>query len=331
MSNVLQFILVIIATLAAAKLLALLGQRVGQPPVLGELIAGVILGGSVLGWLDPTNPAIHALAEIGVIVLLFQIGLQTELKAMASVIGAASTVAIVGVVLPMSLGYGAVVVLLDMRTIPALVCAASLTATSIGISARVLSDIRHLDSREGQVVLGAAVLDDIAGLIVLSIVTGIVTAGSSTVTGLASGVILFAFAIGMMVSRTRARPRVEKLTKSIAHFVVPIFFASVGAAIQIGTFSESGTLAVAALLILTGIAGKYLAAYAPWWFHGNKPLIGVAMIPRGEVGLIFAQMGLTTHAITPALFSAIMLMVMVTTFLAPPLLARIGRRAVAVA
>jgi Kef-type K+ transport system membrane component KefB len=324
--SVLHLLLVVAATLAAAKLLALLARRIGQPAVLGELIAGVLLGGSVLGWLDPTDPAIHVLSEIGVIILLFEIGLHTELKAITKVLGAATTVAIVGVVLPMALGYAAVVSLLGMERTPALVCAAALTATSIGISARVLSDIGQLKSREGQVVLGAAVLDDIAGLIVLAIVTSVVTGNASGINGLASAVILGAFGVGMILNRTAALPRIEKFATSVGHFLVPIFFAAVGAAVKIGAFAETPTLAVAAILIIAGVAGKYLAAYAPWWFSGNKPLIGVAMIPRGEVGLIFAQMGLTTQAIDQSLFSALTLMVMVTTFLAPPLLARIGKR-----
>ena len=322
----LRLALVLVATLITAKLLALLAQRLKQPAVLGELLAGVLLGGSILGWLDPANPIVHTLSEIGVIILLFEIGLHTELKSITNVLGVATMVAIVGVVLPLMLGYIAVVGLLGLDRIPALVCAASLTATSIGISARVLTDIRQLKSREGQVVLGAAVLDDIAGLIVLAVLTGVVTGNSSGVNGLGSAVILAAFAVGMLLNRTGARARTEKVATSVGHFVVPIFFAAVGAAVKIEAFAEGGTLAVAAVLIVTGIVGKYLAAYAPWWFKGNRPLIGVAMIPRGEVGLIFAQMGLTTQAITPSLFSAITLMVMVTTFLAPPLLARIGRR-----
>lgn len=321
----LQLVLTVAATLVAAKLLALLSKKAGQPAVLGELIAGVLLGGSVLGWLDPANAVIHTLADIGVIILLFEIGLHTELKAITNVLGAATTVALVGVVLPLLLGYLSVAGLLGLDKVPALVCAASLTATSIGISARVLSDIGQLKSREGQVVLGAAVLDDIAGLIVLAVVTGVVTGNSSGVNGLGSAAILGAFAVGMILNPTSVRARVEKISTSVGHFLVPIFFAAVGAAVEIGAFTESKTLAVAALLIVTGVVGKYLAAYAPWWFRGNKPLIGVAMIPRGEVGLIFAQMGLTTQAISPSLFSAITLMVMVTTFLAPPLLARIGR------
>jgi Kef-type K+ transport system membrane component KefB len=329
--SILQLLLVLAAVLVASRLLGALAQRVGQPAVLGELLAGVLLGSSLLGLLDPTQPVIQVLSELGVIVLLFEIGLSTDLRSMTRVLGAATTVALVGVVLPLVLGYAAVVGILGLEKIPALVCAAALTATSVGISARVLSDIGQLESREGQVVLGAAVLDDIVGLIVLSVVTGIVTGGSwSATSSLAanarSGMILVAFVAGMIVNTTPKRAQIERATTAIGHFLVPIFFASVGAAVTLGAFTERATLAVAGLLILAGVIGKFLAAYAPWWFRGNKPLIGVAMIPRGEVGLIFAQMGLATRAISPSLFSALMLMVLVTTFIAPPVLARVGAK-----
>ena len=379
-----DLLLALAAVLVTAKLLAAIAQRIGQPAVLGELLAGVLLGGSMFGLLDPTDPVIHALSELGVIILLFEIGLHTDIRSIAKVFGAATTVAIVGVVLPFALGYAAVVGFGGLDRIPALVCAAALTATSIGISARVLSDIGQLKSPEGQVVLGAAVLDDIVGLIVLSVVSGIVTAGSwsiasvvrtavisvgfvvialtvgrllarpifrsveaikapGTLAALAlafalvlsaiaaragSAMILGAFAAGMILNTTVARGEIERAATSIGHFLVPVFFASVGAAVELSALGEARTLVVGGMLVVTGVVGKYLAGYAPWWFRGNKSLIGVAMIPRGEVGLIFAQMGLATRAITPALFSAITLMVLVTTFLAPPLLARIGARGI---
>lgn len=377
-----HLLLVLAALLVTSKLLGALAQRVGQPAVLGELLAGVLLGASVFGLLDPADPVIQALAELGVIVLLFEIGLHTDMRSMASVLGTAATVAFVGVALPMLLGYTAAVGVLGLENIPALVCAAALTATSIGISARVLSDIGQLKSLEGQVVLGAAVLDDIIGLIVLSVVSGVVTGGSWSVGGIAattivsvgfvaisltlgrllarpvfqsietirapgtlavvalafalvlsslaanagSAMILGAFAAGMILNTTAEREEIERGTTSIGHFLVPVFFASVGASVDISAFTEPKTLAIAGLLIVVGVIGKYVSAYAPWWFRGNKPLIGVAMIPRGEVGLIFAQMGLATQAISPSLFSALTLMVLVTTFLAPPVLARVGAK-----
>lgn len=378
-----HLLLVLAALLATAKLLGAVAQRAGQPAVLGELLAGVLLGGSVLGLLDPSDPVIHALSELGVIVLLFEIGLHTDLRSMAKVAGTATTVGLVGVVLPFVLGYFAASSILGFDRIPSLVCGAALTATSIGISARVLSDLGQLNSREGQVVLGAAVLDDIVGLIVLSVVTSIVLGGSWTLTGIlvttalavgfivvaltggrllarpifsslrrirtsgtlgvvalafafllsslaasaGSAMILGAFAAGIVLNGTAERAEIERAATTIGHFLVPVFFASVGAAVQLSAFAEPRTLAAGALLIVVGVVGKFVAAYAPWRFRGNKRLIGVAMIPRGEVGLIFAQMGLATKAITPAIFSALTLMVMVTTFLAPPLLARVGMRA----
>ncbi|HET6761841.1 MAG TPA: cation:proton antiporter [Gemmatimonadaceae bacterium] len=378
-----HLLLVLAALLVTAKLLGALAQTVGQPAVLGELVAGVLLGGSVFGLLDPSQPVIHALSELGLIVLLFEIGLHTDIRSMAKVAGTATTVGVVGVVAPFALGYVAVSSILGLGNVPALVCAAALTATSIGISARVLADLGQLKTKEGQVVLGAAVLDDIIGLIVLSVVTSIVLGGSWTVAGVVrttviavgfivvaltvgrflarpvfssietirapgtlavlalafafllsslaatsgSAMILGAFAAGLILNGTAERAEIERATTTIGHLLVPIFFASVGAAVELSAFRESETLAVAGLLIGVGVLGKFVAGYAPWWFRGNKRLIGVAMIPRGEVGLIFAQMGLATRAISPSLFSALTLMVLVTTFLAPPLLARIGAKA----
>jgi Kef-type K+ transport system membrane component KefB len=377
-----HLLLVLASLLVTAKLLGALAQTVGQPAVLGELVAGVLLGGSIFGLLDPAQPVIHALSELGLIVLLFEIGLHTDLRSMAKVAGTATTVGVVGVVVPFALGYVAVSSILGLGNVPALVCAAALTATSIGISARVLADLGQLKTREGQVVLGAAVLDDIIGLIVLSVVSSIVLGGSWTVGGVirttviavgfivvaltvgrflarpvfssietirapgtlavlalafafllsslaatsGSAMILGAFAAGLILNGTAERAEIERATTTIGHLLVPIFFASVGAAVELSAFGESETLAVAGLLIAVGIFGKFVAGYAPWWFRGNKRLIGVAMIPRGEVGLIFAQMGLATQAISPSLFSALALMVLVTTFLAPPILARVGAK-----
>ncbi|HUR00533.1 MAG TPA: cation:proton antiporter [Gemmatimonadaceae bacterium] len=371
-------LLVLAALLASAKLLGALAQRIGQPAVLGELIAGIILGSSVLGLLDPREPVIRLLSELGVIVLLFEIGLQTELRSMAKVAGTATVVALVGVVLPFALGYAVISGLLGLDRIPALVCGAALTATSVGISARVLSDLGQLSSREGQVVLGAAVIDDVVGLIVLSVVSGIVAGGGWTIAGVAlttaiavgflviaivggkflarpifktldsvrapgtlgvvalafafvlsalaatsgSAMILGAFSAGLILNGTPGRFEIERVATTIGYFLVPVFFASVGAAVQLSAFTDMRILLIALLLIVAGVIGKFAAAYAPWTFRGNKKLIGIAMIPRGEVGLIFAQMGLATQAISPPLYSAITLMVLVTTFLAPPLLAR---------
>ena len=375
-----DLLLALVAIILATKLLGELAQRIGQPAVLGELLAGVLLGGSLLGIVDPANPTIHAFAEIGVLVLLFEIGLHTDLKALVGVGSAAVTVGLVGVVLPFVLGY-AVASLFGVATIPAIVAGAALTATSIGISARVLSDLGALQSREGQVVIGAAVLDDVVGLIILSIVSGlaggatVTVLGVSKTTGIAIGfvvvalligrllvppiftvveriktsgalglialafafslawlayvsgsaMIIGAFAAGLVLHGTPQRREIERATTTIGFFFVPIFFAAVGAQVDLGALAEPRALAIGGALIVAAVAGKYAAGYAPFWFSGNKNLIGAAMIPRGEVGLIFAQMGLTTGALDSELFSSIMLMVMVTTFMAPVLLGRIVR------
>jgi len=372
-----QLLATLVALLLATKALGVMAQRFGQPAVVGELIAGLVLGGSILGILDPADPVINALAELGVLVLLFEIGLHTDLKSLMKVGSEAMAVAVVGVVLPFISGY-AVGTVLGLSTVPAIVCGAALTATSIGISARTLSDLRRLDTPEGQIVLGAAVIDDIIGLVILSVVSGLVggvalTLGGITITtaiavgfvvaavvlgsvfvpplfravarveasgtlgviGLAfaflmawlaaiagSATIIGAFSAGLVLHGTPQRAAIEKATTGLGHFFVPIFFASVGAAIELGTLGDARVLAIGAALIAVGVIGKFAAGYAPIWFKGDKTLIGIAMIPRGEVGLIFARMGLATGALTSQLYSAVALMVLATTFLTPPLLAR---------
>lgn len=365
----------LVAIILATKLLGALAQRLGQPSVLGELLAGVVLGGSVLGIIDPHGPVIFALAELGVLILLFEIGLHTELASLVRVGTAAMSVGLVGVILPFAGGF-AVSVMLGLDTLPAIVCGAALTATSVGISARVLSDLGQLDRTEGRIVLGAAVIDDVIGLIILSIVTGLAAgvapaplpvlrtaavafgfiavaivigrslvptvfrwiarievAGTLGLFGLAfafvmawlaehsgSAMIIGAFAAGLILNPTPQRRTIERATTEIGHFFVPVFFAAVGAAVDVRSFMDPATLAIGGALIVVGVVGKMAAGFAPWWLVGNKALIGAAMVPRGEVGLIFAQMGLATGAIDVALFSAIALMVMVTTFAGPLLL-----------
>ena len=371
---------VLVALLLSTKLLGVLAQRFRQPAVVGELIAGVLLGKSVLGLLDPTNPVIHSLAELGVLVLLFEIGLHTDLKSLMKVGSEAMTVALVGVALPFGFGYFAATAL-GLATLPSIVAGAALTATSIGISARTLSDLGQLKSREGQIVLGAAVLDDIVGLVILSVVSGLVggtalslggvaitsaiaigfviaavvlggllvppifraiasieASGTLGVVGLAfafllawlaasagSATIIGAFSAGLILHGTPQRLAIEKATTQLGHFFVPIFFASVGAAVELGTLADARILVIGAALTAVGVIGKFAAGYSLVWFKGNKSLIGIAMIPRGEVGLIFAKMGLHTGVLTPQLYSAVAVMVLVTTFITPPLLAWIVR------
>jgi len=375
-----QFLGLLAVMLGAAKLFGALAQRVGQPAVLGELVAGVVLGISVAGLVNPNNEVLHLLADLGVVILLFEIGLETDLRKLLQVGGVAAVVAGVGVVLPFALGY-AVCRALSLGNLVATVAGATLTATSIGITARVLSDLGRLQEPESQIVLGAAVMDDVIGLVILAVISGVMQGqeftalGVAKMTGIAFGfligtlllgwylvpplvrlasrldlpgtptilavmlafglawlasvvesaLIIGAFAAGLLLRETPQAHDMEKGVAHLGHFFVPLFFVTVGAAVDVRVLNpfdaaNRQTLLIGGLLIVAAVVGKVLAGYAPFWFRGKKHVIGVGMIPRGEVGLIFAQMGLAAGAFDPGLFSAVTLMVMVTTFMAPPLL-----------
>lgn len=378
--DVTRYLLTLAAILAAAKLFGEAARRIGQPAVLGELVAGVVLGTSVTGLVDAGNEILHLFAEIGLVILLFEIGLETDLSALVRVGGLSTVVATVGVALPFALGY-LVCRLLGLDNIVAVVGGATLTATSVGITARVLSDLGRLHEPESQIILGAAVLDDIIGLVILSVVAGLSQGEQVSVLGVArttaiafgflaatlvlgrrlvppvirmaqqvdlpgtptmfalmmafslawlagaagSALIIGAFAAGLLL---RSTPKAEEVQRGIAHlgyFFVPIFFVSVGAAVDVSVFDpldpeNRETFLVGGSLIVAAVVGKFLAGYAAFWFKGDKRIIGVGMIPRGEVGLIFAQTGLASGVFDHRLFSAATLVVMVTTFMAPPLL-----------
>ena len=361
--------------LIAAKVLGELAERIGQPAVVGELLAGVLLGPSVIGFVDPTLPPLHLMAEIGVVLLLFGIGLETDLKKLLSVGGAAFAVAVVGVVLPFVLGYW-VAHALGLELLPSIVAGAALTATSVGITARVFSDLGRLQSVEGQIVLGAAVIDDVIGLIILAIVSDLVAglrqarsasarttaiafgflavvlvAGGSSIppvfallarTGkehtlatmalalafllavfasqVGSALIVGAFAAGLVLAPTEHAHKIERGVVRLANVFVPIFFVAVGAAVDVRTFGSREVMWSDSRSRRVAIVGKFAAGFAPVWIRANKTLIGVGMVPRGEVGLIFAQAGLTAGVLNAGTYSALMLMVLVTTFIAPPLL-----------
>jgi len=370
----------LVLTLATAKLFGAIAKAIGQPTVLGELVAGIVLGGSVLGVVHSDSEVIHLFAELGVIILLFAIGLETDLGKLMKVGGSSAAVAAVGVVLPFVLGY-AVCHFLGFGGLIAIVAGASLTATSVGITARVLSDLGRMKEPESQIILGAAVIDDIIGLIILTVVSGLAQGehvtpwGVARITGAAFGfligtllagslilpfvlrvasrvklpatptilavmfalglawladkagsaVIIGAFVAGVLLAKTPKAREIEHGMTELGNFFVPIFFVSVGAAVDIHVFNPSipgnrTTLLVGGLLIAAAVIGKFAAGYAIPWFKGKKNVIGVGMIPRGEVGLIFAQMGLSSGVFDAKLFGAVTLMVLVTTFLAPPLL-----------
>jgi Kef-type K+ transport system membrane component KefB len=388
--NVARFFLVLAAILVAAKLLGELAERIGQPAVLGELLAGVLLGGSVLG-IVPVGGVeaelIHVLAELGVLLLLFEIGLETDLREMFRVGPAALAVALIGIVLPFAFGF------LFWRYAPhapsgsgdlttaAIFIGATLTATSVGITARVLSDLGKMSTPEARIIIGAAVIDDVLGLVILSVVTGVAAGASvsflgivwtlavavgflvvavilgrflaphlfdvinrmqvryvllvasiafalglAALAGLAgSALIIGAFAAGLILSGTNQFDTIEHEVRPVASIFTPIFFVSVGSSVNLALLNPStpaarATLLVAGALILLAVIGKVAAGWAAPWTRFRRLVVGVGMVPRGEVGLIFADIGRRSGVLGDEVFGAVLLVVMVTTFIAPPAL-----------
>ena len=210
-----QFLGLLVVILASAKLFGALAQWIGQPAVLGELLAGVVLGMSVSGLVDPKNDVLHLLAELGVVILLFEIGLETDLRKLVQVGGAATVVALVGVILPFALGY-AICRFLGLGNLVAVVAGASLTATSVGITARVLSDLNRLQEPESQIILGAAVIDDVVGLVILAVVVGLTQGQEVTVLGVAkTTVIAFGFLVGTLLVGRFIVPPVVRLLAAV--------------------------------------------------------------------------------------------------------------------
>ena len=376
-----HLLLVLAAVLLTTRALSVLAEHFGQPAILGELLGGIVLGASVLGILDPNDLAIHTLAQLGLLILLFEIGLATDLRALARVGGTATVIAVVGVVLPFVIGYVALSAM-GIGRLAAIVCAAALTATSIGISTRVLAELGFVQTEEGRVVLGAAVLDDIIGLVILSVIGSFAAGVAITTIGvvrtsviafgfvaiaiivgsfvvpplfhaakrlrspttiammglafafslaalaglLGSAIIVGGFVAGVLLNRVDQCDDVQKSAAAMGSLLTPIFFASVGASVDLRALAEPRTLLITLVLLVAGAIGKIIAAYVPVWFKGNKALIGAAMLPRGEVELIVAQTGLGIGALDASLFGAITLMVLLTTLLSPPLIQGVAKR-----
>ena len=397
----------------ASKLGGELCLRINLPPVLGELTGGVLIGVSAFKLLlfpesganasdsllmqflintsplsqqaaqsvfDAQSEVISVLSELGVIILLFEIGLESDLKELIRVGPQAAVVAVVGVITPFLLGVVGLITIFHVDTIPAVFAGAALTATSIGITAKVLSEIKQIGSNEGQIIIGAAVLDDILGIVVLAVVaslakTGeiqisnviylIFSAGAFVIGSIVLGrflspfyvslvnrmktrgqlllvslsiafifayiaqiiqleAILGSFAAGLILAETEKRKELEEQVIPIADIFVPIFFVCVGAKTDLGVLnplipSNREGLIIAAFLIVVAIIGKVVTGFTLFGQPGlNKLAIGVGMIPRGEVGLVFAAVGAASGALDPATDAAIIVMVILTTFIAPP-------------
>ncbi|MGB5960975.1 MAG: cation:proton antiporter [Coleofasciculaceae cyanobacterium] len=399
----------------ASKVGAELAKKLNLPPVLGELVAGVIIGVSALHFVifpegglsasdsvimttlqglnqltpeavarifESQSEVISVLAEIGVIILLFEIGLESDLRQLKEVGIQATVAAFVGVVVPFAAGTAGLMMLFNVAAIPAIFAGAALTATSIGITSKVLSELGQLKSREGQIIVGAAVIDDVLGIIVLAVVASLAKTGEIDVVNviylivsataflfgsIALGgifnksfvaivdklktrgnivtpafvfaffmaflgnaihleAILGAFAAGLVLDETDARNELDELIKPIADLLVPIFFVTVGARADLRVLNPAvpenrAGLLIAVFLVAVAIVGKLVTGWAVFGQPGiNRWAIGVGMIPRGEVGLVFAGIGSASGVLDKPLEVSIIIMVILTTFLAPPFL-----------
>ncbi|HEX6674470.1 MAG TPA: cation:proton antiporter [Actinomycetes bacterium] len=367
----------VLVVLVAAKVGAELSERLGQPAVLGELVVGVLIGPSVLG-LVGGDQVLAVLGELGVLLLLLQVGLETELTELLRVGRSALSVAAVGVALPFALGY------LGLRLTGLaghghhveLFMGAALTATSVGVTARVFGDLGALSRAEARTVLGAAVADDVIGLMILAVMVRLVAGGSvdlpgmlpvvgaavgflvvGVVVGVRLAPLLFAwierlarsdgtlialalaftlafarlaelvrlapivgaFVAGVVLARSRASTTIGASLAPIAHVFVPVFFLQIGIDAEPAALLRPRALALAGLLLAAAVVGKVLAGLVAG--RGmDLALVGFGMLPRGEVGLVFASIGLRLGVIDRDAFSTLLLVVVATTFVTPPLL-----------
>src|SRR6266478_439379 len=391
-------LLALAAILAGAKLGGDLAERIGQPAVLGELVVGILLGNLDLvgvSWFRgvAADHTVDGLARLGVVLLLFEVGLESTVGDMLKVGGRSLLVAVLGVVTPWVLGWG-VGALLHPGSSPYVhaFLGATLTATSVGITARVLKDLGHAQSPEARIILGAAVIDDVLGLVVLAAVAAVIAAADSgaalsygalalvlgkaliflfgalslgvafsprlfsfasrlrgsgvllatalvfcfTLAWLASVIglapIVGAYAAGLILEDLHYRDfaakeerQLEDLVRPISSFLVPVFFVLLGMRVDLATFVRPEILGLAAVLTVAAVIGKQACALGALGARLDWLSIGIGMIPRGEVGLIFANIGLTLvvhgeHIIDAATYSAVVIMVMLTTLITPPAL-----------
>ena len=394
----------------AAKLAAELFERIRQPPVIGELLAGVLIGPYALGLIGSPDPGLveafhgdaeaateavnlvyHLVAELGVVVLLFFVGLETRIADILRVGGRAGAVAILGIVVPFVLGYVFMGSLLGYPQIESIFVGAALVATSVGITARVLRDLGALATTESRIILGAAVIDDILAMIMLAIVAGLATTGTIsmveiafiaaqavlvtafvalvgtkvvrryglglahlkmdnapfavallTMLGLAAlsasiglAAIIGAFLAGMVFAEAREHFELEHQTLPIYQFLVPFFFVLTGALVDWRLFFDGGIMGIALAVTALALLGKMMGCGLGVLGLGRRSIaiVGVGMTPRGEVGLIVASLGLSLGAIPSQIFSVVIIMSILTTLVAPPMLRLLyaGHPAVAMA
>jgi len=359
----------------AAKLLSELFERLGLPGLVGEIIAGVLIGPSVLGWIHPST-ILQDLSELGVLFLLFRVGLEVKSSELLKVGGTAFLVAVCGVIVPMVMGYG-IMAAWGFGWIESMFVGAALVATSVGITAQVLSAKGKLHEKSSQIILAAAVIDDVLGLIVLAVVSSmakgqfriadvaltallpivfmIVLAkwGSHTVsraipvvqarlqasesqfhlaivllfglsvasmyTGVAA--IVGAFLAGMSLGESVGK-RVHTLVHGTTELLVPFFLVGIGLKIDVTIFKNTSTVLLTAIILLAAVASKLIGCGAGAWRMGLRDAtrIGFGMVPRGEVGMVIAQLGLAMGAVTDRVYGIVVFVALATTLVAPPLL-----------
>lgn len=382
------FLIQLVVILISARLLGELANYFKAPPVIGELLAGIIIGPSLFGWIELT-PAIHLLAQIGIILLLFEVGIETDVGRLTSAGPQAILVALIGVILPFGLGFSISYYPFQLSMLASLFIGSILTATSIGITLRVLRDLNKQNTYEAQIITGAAVIDDIIGIIMLAMLYEFSQSGTvnfynagqvfgfillffllapiaaklvsttikkwdqkSVIPGLiptmmVSLILFFAwlahaigapellggFAAGLALSRQFFFPfgsflhesldfshKVEEQMKPIIHLFTPIFFVSIGLSLNLQTidWSSSFIWTLTISLLIAAIIGKLSSGFAlVKRSFLSKLSVGCAMIPRGEVGLIFANVGLTSQVLTNDIYAAVILVIALTTLLAP--------------
>ncbi len=382
-----EFFLYLLIILLTARIFAELATRLQTPSVIGELLAGVVLGPSLLDWIEPAE-AIKLMAEIGIILLLFEVGLETDVKRLVRTGLKSVVVAIAGFVLPLILGFALAYWVFDLSLLISLFIGGTLTATSIGITVRVLSDLKRQQSSEGQIVLGAAVLDDVMGVVLLALLYEFSTGGGASLvnagkvlvfvgaffvlapiaarmislvikhfdavsqipgllpTTIVSLVLFFAwlahvlgapellggFAAGLALSRRFFLPlgvalradedfahRIEEQMKPIVQLFTPIFFVFVGLSLNLREIDWSSLFiwVFSLSLLIAAIAGKVVGALfikEPW---AARWAIGLAMIPRGEVGLIFAELGRVSGIFKNEIYAGMVIVIALTTLLPP--------------
>jgi Kef-type K+ transport system membrane component KefB len=359
----------------SAKILDEIFERLNQPGIIGQIFSGVLIGPSVLAWIAPTD-FLAALAELGVMFLLFRVGLEVKSSDLIKAGPTATGVAVLGVIVPFFAGWGLLSIWGEPR-IESIFVGAALVATSVGITAQVLAAKNLLQKRASKIILGAAVIDDVLGLLVLALVSSlakgkvnilelgvtvvfavgftviVVKWGTRTIgrvvprihqemrageAQFAAAVVLMfglsvlavyagvaaiigAFLAGMALSGS-VEQRVHDLTHGVSELLVPFFLVGIGLHFNLGTFDSWPTILLTLLIVLVAVLSKFIGCGVASVRLGREDAlrVGVGMIPRGEVGMVVAQLGFSLGVVGQRIYDAVVLMSIATTLLAPPLL-----------